>query len=249
MTTESTAAPAAETAAAAAPEAAPQDWRASLPDELKPVVERKNFATPADVVKAYDAAERSIGDKVAMPKADAPKAEWDAFWTKAGRPEAPDGYKIAEMLPKDAGVNPEFVGSISSWFHEAGVLPGQAKVIVSKWNDASIAFEKAQEAAQAAEYEATVANLRKEWGAEFDARNADVDRVAADMGLTKEDIAAFRGVIGTERFMKGLAAVGARYGRETAVFVGGGDQSKSAPSLESLFFPRGVGKPATAPAN
>jgi len=115
---------------------------------------------------------------VVLPDEDAGKEQWDAFYAAVGRPEAPEGYE----LPADTDLAEKFRQAA----YEAGLTPSQAKGL-AEWFDATTR-EQVEAATQqiASETEAVKAQLKQEWGAEFDANLANIRRFGAKYG--KDDI-------------------------------------------------------------
>lgn len=97
--------------------------------------------------KKLDGAEKLIGKKTAIPDANAPEAEWDSFFSRL-RPESPEAYEFKGKDGKEAG-DPEFLKSVKSIFHEAGVPKSQASKVYAKFE--ALVAEK--QAAQTAETE------------------------------------------------------------------------------------------------
>ena len=91
MTTPDTAAPVV-TETPAAP-AAPADWTAGLPEEMKGYVQNKGFKDPSAVVESYRNFEKLMGvpqDRmIKLPEKAEDKAAWDSIYNRLGRPEKP----------------------------------------------------------------------------------------------------------------------------------------------------------------
>lgn len=99
----------------------------------------------AALFKKLDGAEKLIGKKTAIPEANAPEAEWDSFFARL-RPESPDAYEFKGKDGKEAG-DPEFLKSVKSIFHEAGVPKSQATKVFSKFEALLSEKQAAQQAA------------------------------------------------------------------------------------------------------
>jgi len=71
-----------------------QDWRTSLPEELRTEKSLEKYKSVPEVAKAYVEASKLMGNAVHMPKADATQEEFDKFYARLGRPESPDKYEL-----------------------------------------------------------------------------------------------------------------------------------------------------------
>lgn len=95
----------------------------------KPWVEKITTAeNPSDALwKTLDNAQSLIGKK-SIPSAEAPDAEWTAFYNQLGRPEKPDAYTLPEVEGLPEGVDlTESKKSAMSIMHEAGITQKQAE--------------------------------------------------------------------------------------------------------------------------
>jgi len=133
-------------------------------------VETKGYKTVDDVVSAAHSLETKLGTAFTAPAADAPKEEWDRFWTKLPedrRPIAsPDKleFKRPEGLPENVPYSAELAEASRSWMHEAELNPKQAQVVHDKFVGYMAEQAQAQQAAMAKSVEETHDALVKEWG-------------------------------------------------------------------------------------
>lgn len=112
---------------------APQvtDWRAALPEDLRNDPTIQNTKDIAGMAKQLVDTQRMVGaDRVAIPGENAPSDQWDAFFTKLGRPEKAEGYQFevkSEIFqPQDLWL--ESLGKIS---HQLGLSKSQAQGLLS----------------------------------------------------------------------------------------------------------------------
>lgn len=133
-------------------------------------VETKGYKTVADVVTAAHSLETKLGTAFTAPSADAPKEEWDKFWTKLPedrRPIAsPDKieFKRPESLPENVPYSAELATASKTWMHEAELNPKQAQVVHDKFVGYMAEQAQAQQVAVAKSVEDTHDALVKEWG-------------------------------------------------------------------------------------
>lgn len=194
--------------------AAAFDWKtAGLDDSGLSLVTERQWKSPADLVTSYRNLEKLTGvpaDQILkLPKDDSPDA-WNPIYDKLGRPKTADEYG----LPVPEGDKGEFAKTAATWMHEAGLNGKQARNIAEKWN-AHVAAEmtKNAEAAKARVNE-EVTQLKADWGPQFDAHAALVDKAAQAFGLSDEHLKAMRDSMGPRAAMKFLHAVGSKLGVE-----------------------------------
>ena len=150
-----------------------------------------------NVLGSYHNLEKLVGaDKagrtVTLLQDDATPDQVNTFYSKLGRPEAPEGYnfKAPEGDPGD------FAKWAGETFHEAGLTEKQAKFIREKWEGYAEGIKQGQSdelAVSAADAEAA---LRREWGAAFDVKMAGIDVAASKLGFTDVQLQALRTAMG-----------------------------------------------------
>jgi hypothetical protein len=119
------------------------------------------------------------GDKITLPKKDAPAEAWGDVWNKLGRPEKADGYELVKPkdLP-DAAWDNAAGNEFKKMAHEAGLTKAQFAMCV-EWEAARVAKGlQDMEARQEAEAQGAIDTLRKTWGLQFDRRVASAVRMA-----------------------------------------------------------------------
>lgn len=191
---------------------APQDWTATLPEDVRGMVQNKGWRTPADAIGSYQNLEKLLGaDKAGRalvpPKEDAPPEEWQAFYGKLGRPEAPDGYKI----PVPEGDTGEFAKTASAWFHEAGLTTKQAEALASKWTEYAGGMMEQQQATFEQQAALDLQNLQKEWGPQFEAQSELARRAIREAGLSAQEGQAIEKALGLAKAAKVFAFLGKQF--------------------------------------
>lgn len=171
-----------------------------LPAELKGSNYWKGFEGKENVVEALVndgmAATSLIGsqDRIARPKEGASDAEWDAFWTKLGRPETADGYKFADdwKAPEDL-IEPAQLKAMMQVFHQEGASNAQADKFVKAFAYLTGQQRQAMWDADAARIAAGQEALKSEWGSAYDAQVELAKRgIAANAGDRADSIATLR---------------------------------------------------------
>lgn len=158
-----------------------QDWKASLPEDIKADPSLAPIKDLAGLAKSYVNAQKLIGgEKVAVPKDDT-DPQWDVVYNRLGRPESPDKYDLAkpEGLPDyDEGAEKAF----REQAHRLGLTAKQAKGLFD-WYGA-MAGEKfaAASEAQKATMEQGLNALKAEWGQTFNDKVAQAQKAVGFYG-------------------------------------------------------------------
>lgn len=158
--------------------AQPQEsWANSLPDELKPKMQR--FKTVQDLAKSYVELERFSGKAVQ----DMTPEEQQRFFKRVGRPDKPDEYELSPVaLPQGVKRDPKGDDPYRQIAFELGLTKAQAKGI-HEWATKG-SLEAVAEARRiiAKRREEAVDTLRKDWGTDFDANVKAVQSLVANVG-------------------------------------------------------------------
>ena len=206
-----------------APAAAVTDWTAGLDPDVKEFVGVKGWKEPKAVVESYRNLEKIVGaDKIVVPKADAPDAEWNAVWDKLGRPKTPDeyGFKAPDGFPEGL-YSADAAKEYAQAAHKAGLTAKQAAAIHDWFAGKTVAdFQTGTKAAEEAKA-ALDAELRKEWGQAYDGKLELARRAAAAFG-SKEALDALDERMGGAAMVKMWATIGEKMGEDTLLQGSGG---------------------------
>jgi hypothetical protein len=148
------------------------DFLATLPEDIRGDTSLKDIRDLAGLAKGYVNAQRMVGyDKVAIPGEKATPDEFNAFYTKLGRPEKPEGYKLPEVKADNVFQPPkELVTGFTAKAHELGISQKQAEGLFSWYlGQGNSSIEKLN-TDLATTRDAGVAELKKEFGAAFDTK-------------------------------------------------------------------------------
>lgn len=215
-----------------------ETWVAGLQDEEnRTLVEAKKWAGPDDALKSYRELQNHASKALTMPGEDATAEDWDAFYSKLGRPEKADGYEyqMPEGLPDNFPYDEGLAVESRNWAHEAGLSPKQAQTMHGKFVQYAAAqqaqHDKAMQKAEGETHRALV----QEWGepdTEGYKRNVELTtRAARQLGvmedLTKAGMIAADGGVRSATLAKALAKVGAAMFAEDSVLSGGGGVLKN----------------------
>ena len=189
-----------------------EGWAGTLPEGVRGIVTTKGWKGPEDAITSYANLEKLLGaDKagrgVVIPKDDAPAEELAAFYSRLGRPENADAYKI----PVPEGDDGAFLKTAAGWFHESGLSQKQAEGLAGKWNAHVASIQQAEEARIQQETAIGLQNLKRDWGQEYDAQLELGRRAVREAGIGEDDAAAIERAIGVEKAAKYFAKLGAHF--------------------------------------
>lgn len=212
---------AAALAPASTANAQPAEWTAGLDDAAKGYISNKGWKSPADLFQSYQNLEKMRGVPaerlLTLPEGDDPEA-WGQVWARLGRPEKPEDYGL--QAPE--GGSPETVAALAKMMHEAGIPKAQAQKLAAAMQASGTEMQTAAQQAAAQKSEAEFADVRKEWGAAFDAKAEMGRRYARELGLTQDDLAAMESALGTGKLLRLMAKGGERLGEHAAAGLDGG---------------------------
>ena len=201
--------------AAAAGGGGAQDWRASLPEDIRGDASIKDFKDIGSLTKSFIEAQKLVGGSARVPKADAPDEEWAKFYQRVGRPESAEKYELKmPQMPEGQKVDEKLVTNFKTWAHEAGLHPRQAQRLLDRYT--------AAQAQMVTEYNESmtngVAELKKEWGANFDKNTALAVKAVNELG--DDDLKALLDSTGLGNhpvLIKFFAGLGEQIGEDTIV--------------------------------
>ena len=163
-------------------------WMNSMPDAYKQNEGFAKFGEAADAYAKFDELLKADGDALKIPGEDATDEERNAFFSKMGRPDAPEGYEIAkpegwpEGVPYDDNLDSAFMQEA----FKLGVPADTAKNLHGWWNNMVMETHKAEQAAT----EKAVNDLKDKWpGDQFKEKMTLAERAFNKFG--NEDTDAF----------------------------------------------------------
>lgn len=200
------------------------------------LVKTKKYANPSALATSYAELERLNASRddskmVRIPDANATPQDWDAVYTKLGRPKDPTGYKDVKW---GDNADPGLVEFASGLAFKLGLSPKAAEsIMATEWN--SFVGKMNAQTAQKAEADnaATLAALKTEWKGDFQANMARGQQVlnALDkQGFTQADLASVERSIGVPAVVKLLATIGKLSGEGNFMDNSGGGGGGNDPS-------------------
>lgn len=181
----------------------PPAWTAQLDKDLQGNERLTSFKTIGEMGKAFLDTEGKLQNALFVPGEKATDEERAAFYSKLGRPEAPEKYSFTkpEGLPEDIPYSPELEGAFKQFAHKINLTDAQAKEIFNWYHNdiviPSINQEKqgkeATAAAAKAELDKAVNQLKDVWkGDEFkvnlDLASRAFNSIAEKAGIKDEAV-------------------------------------------------------------
>lgn len=201
------------------PASGSQDWRASLPDDIRGAPALESIKDVTGLAKSYLHAQSMIGrDRVALPSPTATPEELNEFYTKLGRPESPDGYKLTEEQIEGLTPDPEGTKWAQGLFHKYGLTPAQADGIFKEFRaHVGDQVKNLQSSRLTAQTEA-LEKLKAEWpGEKYDVNVQLANRALSTFG--DSDLVEYLRVSGegnNPQFIKLFAKIGSQLSEDRA---------------------------------
>lgn len=182
----------------------PENFLENFKEENRTFIASKGYKSADDIAAALMAAD----NMVSLPTDKSTEEELNAFYAKLGRPESADKYafNIKE------GESDEFAKQIAPALFAAGVSQRQLNALLPKWNEIISANQAAQNKAMEEEFNKATADLKTEWGANYDANEKLAQRATQALGLTAEEVDGLVKAKGTAWVYKTMAKFGKALG-------------------------------------
>ena len=166
-----------------------KSWKEAISEEFRNDPNISKFTEIDALAKSYINATRMIGqDKVAVPNENSTDDQWNEVYTKLGRPESADKYKLdinSEVAPIDEGA----IKTFAETSHKLGLNNKQAQGILEYYKsimEGSVQQSKIDTETAQAQAEQ---QLRQEWGKTFDENVKKAGSIAkANLGVDVLDM-------------------------------------------------------------
>ena len=160
-----------------------KSWKEAISEEYRTDPNIEKFTEIDALAKSYINATKMIGqDKVAVPNENSTEDQWNEVYTKLGRPESADKYKLeanSEVVPIDENA----IKTFAETSHKLGLNNKQAQGILEYYKN--MMEGTAQQSKIDAETSQAQAEqeLRQEWGKSFDENRKKAAAIAkANLG-------------------------------------------------------------------
>ena len=156
-----------------------QKFIESLPEDLRQDPNMLKFNNYGDMAKSYIGLSKLMGadknDILRVPKPEADEKEWNEYYQKLGRPEAPDKY----ALPKIEGV--EFNEDVLKQFRELayknGMTAKQFESVMGWYAPMAQSILQQQKESMVNAEKNVKEELKKEWGAAYEQKVNKIDDI------------------------------------------------------------------------
>ena len=149
-----------------------EDWRSSLPDELKNDATLQNFKDVESLAKTVVHQQKVLGSRIPIPKTDEEKSE---LYTKLGRPESGEAYDFTIPDTHKSHFNEDQVKEFRNVAHQIGLNNDQTKALID-FQVKSVDHELQRRSTDLSVAKRDTEDLlKKEWGYDYDkqVRNAE----------------------------------------------------------------------------
>ena len=149
-----------------------------IPESFKEEKALDNFNNMEDFVKSYLHAQKLVGaDKIPVPNKHATEEDWNEVFKRLGAPSDPNDYKYDL---KDQEMDSEAVQQFNKTAHRLGLLPKQAEGLIKFYNEMNVNNAASQEEAAAQSQMNVEAELKKEFGPQYNKRLDQAKRLAVN---------------------------------------------------------------------
>lgn len=147
-----------------------KSWKDIISEEYRNDPNISKFTEIDALAKSYINATKMIGsDKITVPTNNSTEEHWEEVYSKLGRPESPDKYKLdfkSEVAPIDEGA----VKAFSEVAHKTGLNEKQAQAILDFYkHNSEQSLQQSKIDTETAQANAEQ-QLRQEWGGNYDAK-------------------------------------------------------------------------------
>ena len=154
------------------------NFRDLIPENFREEKALDNFNNMEDFVKSYLHAQKLVGaDKIPVPNKHATEEDWNEVFKRLGAPNDPNDYKYDF---KDQEMDQGQVQEFNKTAHRLGLLPKQAEGLIKFYNEMNANNTASQEEAAAQAQMNVEAELKKEFGPQFNKRLDQAKRLAVN---------------------------------------------------------------------
>ena len=179
----------------------PQDWKESLPEDLRDAPALQSFTDIPNLAKGYVHLSSKLGaNKLVVPDSHTTEEEWENVYTQLGRPETPGDYDFSQVSQGED--SKDFEVAWAEQAHQLGLLPHQASGVLDFLNRGErAAMEEIAQQNETSRMDAEQA-LRKEWGAKYNENLSRIKNLISGFG--ESTAKAFDQLGNNVEFLKGL---------------------------------------------
>tara|TARA_R100000426_G_scaffold79322_1_gene56978 strand:- start:20 stop:856 length:837 start_codon:yes stop_codon:yes gene_type:complete len=142
-----------------------QDWRNTLPEDLKNDPTLQNYKDVASLAKTVVHQQQMIGNRIPLPKTEEEKAE---LYGKLGRPDAPEKYEVNVGQDYEQYFNESALNEFKNVAHKIGLNNDQVSALID-FQKSQVDYElQNQPGMLESQRKETEQSLKQEWGFDYD---------------------------------------------------------------------------------
>lgn len=208
------------------------DWLNNVSEEIRNDPSMADIQDLNGLAKGYVNAQRMVGaDKVVIPGKGATDEQRDEFYSKIGRPDAPDGYTTPTDNMPDIELDDELVGGFFEEAHRIGLNPQQAAALVRWQAEQGFGAQNLQLEAMENSQRESVDILQKEFGDSFDEKLGLARDAALQFGGEElMNVMDSTGLGNNPEVIKAFAAIGKAMSSDEVIGGGGRQGFKMSPA-------------------
>ena len=146
-----------------------EGWLAGVDRQWAEDSSLQNIKDLPSLVKSYVNAQKLIGkDKIVLPSEHATNEERREFLHKLGLPRDIDEYGVQHS--EESRLSEDFTKQFVEKAYEQGVMPQQAKEMLSWYENQMVSMEQAETEAYAQEVKETIENLQTKYGQAYESK-------------------------------------------------------------------------------
>ena len=145
-----------------------KSWKEAISEEFRNDPNISKFTEIDALAKSYINATRMIGqDKVAVPNENSTEDQWNEVYTKLGRPESAEKYKL-DLKSEVAPIDEAEIKKFAETSHKLGLNNKQAQGILEYYKSMMESSDQQSKIDIETSQAQAEQQLRQEWGKAFD---------------------------------------------------------------------------------
>ncbi|WP_367364474.1 hypothetical protein [Candidatus Tisiphia endosymbiont of Nedyus quadrimaculatus] len=154
-------------------------WLASLPEDIRKAESLSKFKDVSSLAQSYLEAEKSLNQRIAVPKDDSSDEEWQKFYSRMGLPE---DKKYTDKRSKE---DEEYLTRYEDMFYQSGLSKRQGEKLLNSLYGFSQDLQKQQKNAIEQTRHSHIGWLKNTYGEGFDSKMTVMQAALSKFG-TKE---------------------------------------------------------------
>ncbi|WP_341751148.1 hypothetical protein [Candidatus Tisiphia endosymbiont of Piscicola geometra] len=161
------------------PTSSASDWLANMPEDIRKAESLSKFKDVSSLAQSYLEAEKSLNQRVAVPKDDSSDEEWHKFYSRMGMPE---DKKYTDKRSKE---DEEYLARYEDMFYQSGLSKRQGEKLLNSLYGFSQDLQKQQKNAIEQTRHSHIGWLKNTYGEGFDSKMTVMQAALSKFG-TKE---------------------------------------------------------------